>query len=574
MLGFVAKALSAQRSITTMLPIKRRHFLQATGSTLAAIALTQVDFRQQATQFDRVVAQSAPRKFALLVGINDYQNGISPLNGCLMDVKLQRMLLEHRYGFAPGDIVALTDAQATRKTILETFERHLIAQAQPGDIVVFHYSGHGWMVLDPDPNPHFFQEEDGQNKGVNGTLIPYDWDQGEQGNIRCISGHTLFLLMSALKTELVTVVLDSCHAGGGLRGNVRVRSLTGRRGVIPAQIPPLPKEEQTDQQTWLAKLALSESEFKQRRKQGVAKGVGIGSASLQQDAIDAQFDGFNAGAFTYLLTRYLWQLPIPQTLAAAFTSLTLGTQMQAGNGNQVPQYEVKAGSTDGNQPILFLSPPYLAAEAVIHEVPQPGQPIKFWLGGVSPQTLAAYQPNAVFELIDAQGKAVGEIEQTTERVGLEAAGKLKSGRGSPTQGMLLRQKIGGIPTGLTLKLGLDPSLGDLLSPVHTALAAVTWLEVVPLGQGRSVNYILGRMTAENRQRLSHLRGLPEERAIVLFNADLTPVPEAFGIANETIESAINRLRPRLKSLLARRILQAILGDASGLKVSAEIMPAF
>ncbi|MGA7932225.1 MAG: caspase family protein, partial [Kovacikia sp.] len=505
--------------------IKRRHFLQSAGATLAAIGLSQVDFLQQASQFDRVNAQSAPRKFALLVGINAYPNGNS-LSGCLTDVRSMQILLEHRYGFDPSNIKVLTDAQATRQGILSAFETHLIAQANPGDVVVFHFSGHGHMVLDPDPNPGFTYN----NKGVNGTLIPYDVDKGEPNNIRSIMGHTLFLLMSALKTENVTVILDSCHSGGGLRGNTKIRAFNLRDSQNnQIYIPDAPQEELAYQKTLLNTIGMSEPEFKQKRKLGIAKGIGIGAAKLDQEAQDTAFNGFNAGAFTYLLTRYLWQLPIAQPLDSMFTNLELSTQMLVDKtGTQVPNYEAKPKSGNQQQPIFFATAPRPAAEAVIYESPQPGQPIAFWLAGVSPSALESYETGAVFNLIDAQGQTIGEVEQTVPRKGLEAAGKLRSGSIQPTKGMLLREQIRSVPTNIKLKVGLDPSLGETLPTIQSSLSTMSWLAVMPTNQQPSVDYIIGRMTTENTKRLqARSLALPPVDAISLFTADLTPIPEAF-----------------------------------------------
>jgi hypothetical protein len=53
--------------------IKRRHFLQAAGVTLASLGLSQFDLMEQANQYGRVLAQGTPgRKLALLVGVNAY----------------------------------------------------------------------------------------------------------------------------------------------------------------------------------------------------------------------------------------------------------------------------------------------------------------------------------------------------------------------------------------------------------------------------------------------------------------------------------------------------------------------
>ena len=52
--------------------IKRRQFLQLTGSALATFGLNQLKIQQQGDRYARVLAQDTPRKLALLVGINHY----------------------------------------------------------------------------------------------------------------------------------------------------------------------------------------------------------------------------------------------------------------------------------------------------------------------------------------------------------------------------------------------------------------------------------------------------------------------------------------------------------------------
>ena len=191
-----------------MTRIKRRQFLQFARSTLATIGLSKLYIIQQSHRYAKVLAQSTPRKLALLVGINDYPNtnGFAALKGCVTDVELQRHLLIHRFGFNSKDIRTLTDKQATRQGILDAFEEHLIRKAKPGDVIVFHYSGHGSRVTDPD--------SDNADK-LNSTFVPVDAqlptgfpDKG--GVVQDIMGHTLFLLMSAVQSENFTVVLDSC----------------------------------------------------------------------------------------------------------------------------------------------------------------------------------------------------------------------------------------------------------------------------------------------------------------------------------------------------------------------------
>ena len=159
--------------------MKRRHFLQFAGSTLATLGLSQTNFLHQANHYGKVLAQSTPRKLALLVGINDYSAGenIPSLKGCLTDVRMQYELLVHRFGFNPADIMIVSDPSSalpaervigtpTQQTILDAFDNHLIQQAREEDVVVFHYSGHGSLVIDPNPVPEFAPH--------NGTMMPAD----------------------------------------------------------------------------------------------------------------------------------------------------------------------------------------------------------------------------------------------------------------------------------------------------------------------------------------------------------------------------------------------------------------
>ncbi len=262
--------------------IKRRHFLQFASSTLAAMGLSQIGFFRQANQQAQVLAQSTSRKLALLVGINAY-SAPNQLHGCNTDVDLQRELLIHRYGFNPKDIYEIRDQKATHQGILEAFENHLIKQAQPGDVVVFHYSGHGARVKDADPNPGLVFN----GQGFNSTIVPIDREIPNSDEVRDIMGHTLFLLTSALATDNLTMVLDSCFSGGGLRGNTRIRAYPLRQSD---RIEERPSQAELDyQKHWLAdkRVNLTPKNSPKSGKQELPKELrwgGSGNAGSQRSA--------------------------------------------------------------------------------------------------------------------------------------------------------------------------------------------------------------------------------------------------------------------------------------------------
>lgn len=390
--------------------MQRRKFIQFAGTALTTVGLSQFDIISQANRYAQVLAQSTPRKLALLIGINQYpaSQRFSDLQGCVTDVNLQQELLIHRFGFSKNDILRLTsdssDQQPTRSNILTAFEEHLIKQAKPGDVVIFHFSGHGSQLIDPTPvklcpNQQF-------NSDLNSTLVPAE--DGQNKLVPDIMGRTLFLLMSALQTDNVSFVLDSCHSGGGTRGNFRIRSVPGD-DLLPSN------EEIAYQQHWLEKLQISAQEFAQQRCAALRKGVVLASAQRKQAAADATFDDFYAGAFTYLLTQYLWQQT--SDVGRAIAQLTSGLKMF-----RTPQKPLADGNQ--NQPVYFINHKLPPADAVITKVE--GKQATIWLGGVDSESLASFDKGAAFTIVDQKGQASAQV-QLESRQGLAATVKLQPG---------------------------------------------------------------------------------------------------------------------------------------------------
>jgi Caspase domain/Domain of unknown function (DUF4384) len=542
--------------------MKRRHFLQFTGSTLATLGLSQLDITQHGDKYTQALAQNTGRKLALLVGINEYENGMNPLSGCVNDVLLQKNLLIHRFGFKPNDIKILTDEQGTRQGILTAFEQHLINQATPGDTVVFHFSGHGSQIVDPDKdNPD----------GLNSTLVPIDSGYNSSGGeVQDIMGHTLFLLMYALKTDNVTVVLDSCHSGGAKRGNFVVRSRDGGNKFQASS------QELTYQKQWLKRLNLSPQEFIKLRRQGVAKGVVIASAKRDQYAADAPFNDFHAGAFTYLFTQYLWQQTANQSVNQTLVDVNRSTRILSRNSGVLQDPELDVNNKKNPNPAIYFTPFNTSyAEAVVTQVK--GDKVELWLGGIDARSLEAFNQEAAFSTVNSSGKETG-IVKLESRQGLIGQGKIiadASGNSQLKPGTLLQERIRGIPKDLRLKIGLDNGFdGSTTTQARQALQAINRITPLALGQ-QEIQYIFGRITQSRYQQLqkNKMKNLPAVGSFGLFLPSLDQIViDSFGATNETVTNAVKRLQPKLKSLLATRIIKQMVGNNSTslLKVTASI----
>ena len=555
--------------------MKRRHFLQATGSTIAALGISQLELHQHSLRYAKVLAQSTPRKRALLVGISDYKYaslngklGWNELPGATNDVDLQRELLVHRFGFQTGDITILKNKEAGRQDILRAME-DLVQWSKPGDVIVIHYSGHGSTVDDPD---RIFEDH------LNGTIVPYDSDRPIGGGpVDDITSGTLFLLMAALKTENVTLVLDSCYAGGGTRGNLVMRSIDGeaeRSQNNPSAAKIIASsDERVYQEKLLKKLQWSRKDWIEKRKVGISQGVALAAARRNQQAADATFAGdVRAGVFSYALTRHLWQQARNESMgtvlvAAQDKTKRLLSMMDGKIHHQVPEFQEKPNSGNEQKQTFFLpdfSPQQRqSAEAVVTAVE--GNEVKMLLNGVEPQILETFSKGASLNLVNAQGRSIGTVE-IRDRTQLRASGVVKLNHsGTIAPGALLQEKSRVIPQDWTLRIGLNESLGSEMAIAQVELPKIqSRIEPVPLLK-QEVHYILGRMTPAIHKALSEGRAtyIPDVNSVGLFYSGLEPLVDSFGRSGESVTQALSqRLVPKFKFLLAGRLLKLTLNPAS------------
>ncbi|KAG1841181.1 peptidase C14, caspase domain-containing protein [Suillus tomentosus] len=102
----------------------------------------------------KVLPPRARKKKAFCIGIN-YKSQDRELHGCVNDAWNIAKFLKSFWNYAKEDIMVLTDEpynlkyMPTRRNILSAL-RWLVKDAQPGDCLFFHYSGHGGRIVDLD----------------------------------------------------------------------------------------------------------------------------------------------------------------------------------------------------------------------------------------------------------------------------------------------------------------------------------------------------------------------------------------------------------------------------------------
>ena len=174
-------------------------------------------------------------KKVLLIGVSTYSDkGWGNIPSVLTDLdSLNAVLL--RQGFRANDIVQLRDQDATLEGARRAI-RKLIDGAQSGDIIHFHFSGHGQQVFDTGDD-----EEDGLDECLvmhNGLLR---WDSTIKNPLE---GHwtddELGAYLEMLQNKVgsrgqVIVSLDASHSGPDSKGENTGSNYTTRGGMLDSK---------------------------------------------------------------------------------------------------------------------------------------------------------------------------------------------------------------------------------------------------------------------------------------------------------------------------------------------------
>ena len=534
--------------------LKRRDFLKAAGWTLAALGVSEAGWLRLGDRYYQALAQPSPRKLALLVGINQYAD-TQALSGCVTDVELQRELLIHRFGFKEADILTLSDQQATRKQIETTFLNHLTEQAQPGDVVVFHFSGYGRRVqLETSP------EE------VLNSLIPVDGVVPSGVTlVNDLLEETLWLLLRSLTTDRVTTILDTSFNAPFpvLQGNLRIRS---RPQLAQGQLSP----EELDLQQQLqqnSNRAGTEVLPLQKTQLNPIPGIILAAAGSTQVATEVQRAGFSAGLFTYALTQYLWEAT-PATTIQISLSRVSGVVQQLG-GKQQP---VLSSQNQQSEPNYLMPNTSLGADGVVKLVEDDGKTAQLWLAGLPPPVLEYYAANSRLTVVTPNSPLQLQLRS---RNGLTAKALVSGNDGTALQvGQLVQEAVRVLPRNISLTVALEPGLERIERVDATsAFAAIPRVSLVIAGE-QPADYVFGRVREEKTQMLPTPSSASSPSRYGLFSLSQELIPNTAGEAGEAVKVAVQRLIPKLQTLLAAKLWRLTSNEGSsrlGVKATLEII---
>lgn len=568
----------------------RRNFLQKAGLGIGALGVSETllsllfDGSRAVPILDRygrALAQPTRRKLAILVGINQYQQ-MTALGGCVTDVAMQRELLIHRFGFSDRDILTLTDSQATRTAIETGFVEHLIKQARAGDVAVFHFSGYGSRV-----QRHLGADIDRLGNWDN-SFVTVDGAIPTNGiPARDLLAETLRLLLLSLSTSNVTTILDTAHIN-------RVNSLEGTLRVRNPAYPPVDtviSEELAFQEELLGQLNPV-----QRGNISIMPGLYLAATGLSPLAMEAKWNGFTAGLFTYCLTQYLWQA-MPPTTVQITMSRTAANINQLIGINQQPQL----GGDKYLDPVLpYDLDPHIGADGVVTSLDSSGTTVQLWLGGLPGIVTQYYGINSLLELVNenalqriegsetadvrlGSGEGYGKIINKQQPIthnqkltsnnqqlqirtkdGLRATAQLIPNTTIPNTpikvGQLVEESVRILPRNVTLTIALDTKLERIERVDATsAFASIYPVSSVVIAGEQPADYLFGKRIKEG----SSTNLLPNAApGYGLFYLGGEPIRNTAGESGEAVKSAVTRLLPQLNTLLGSKLLRLTENEGS------------
>jgi Caspase domain len=490
--------------------ITRRELIQQIGWGWLTLGISQATLNHPLA----ALAAPNPRKLALLVGINNYGANIPPLHGCLTDVELQKNLLRYRFGFQAADILTLTGEKATREVIATAFLEHLIAQAKPGDVVIFHFSGYGSV---------------GEGKEV---FIP------SNGSENALLKENILLLARCLATDKSTLIFDSSHTPktNPNLGNLRIRS-------YPTVVPNLNPTELTFAEDIKTRFNL---------KNKPNNSIVFCAAQPNQVALELSGNSPNAGLFTYDLTQYLWQTFPSPTIAIAFPQLR---NLVASHTSQQQQPAILANSKNNSSALYQIKPEKSRGGVAFVTNIIDNQTVELILTGLPREILENYGLNSCLSFIDGSGDEI--TLQILSRQGLKAKAQLLSSPASLEKGQILAEKLRIFASKIGLIVGLDHNLTRIervdATSTFASLPDVT--AVVNAGE-QVVDCLLSRVGSE------------ETGNYQLLSPNGSLILGSLAVANEAIKSGIKRLETQLETLLAIKLWHLLINqESSGLAVS-------
>ena len=140
-------------------------------------------------------------KFALLIGVSEYSEGLRPISSAILDVEAMRRVLEHPDMGAFDQVTVLSNPD---QRSMERAVEDLFTNRQRDDLVLLYFSGHGLK----DQTAEF-------------CLSARDTERDQNGELRIstiLAASKLNKYMNNSRSQRQMIILDCCFSGALVQG--------------------------------------------------------------------------------------------------------------------------------------------------------------------------------------------------------------------------------------------------------------------------------------------------------------------------------------------------------------------
>lgn len=270
------------------------------------------------------------KKMALIVAVGKYPEGQRYWKNLSSEkdlIYIKEALIKN--GFEVKNIATLVNAKATKAGMVTALNK-LADKAMAGDIVYFHFSGHGQQIQD-DPKDGYLDEADGYDE----ALIPYDangiWDDVDYKGQNHFRDDLLSEKLNNIRKKVgakgsVVVVLDACHSGTATRSAGIVRGV------------PEPLQRNNYKPNIALNLHTSDKGFFDTLKANMGSLVVFsGSSPNQPNRETKDKEGKSVGSLSYHFAQSITNLHANSNYKLLFEKVKAA--VQADEPTQIPMFE-------------------------------------------------------------------------------------------------------------------------------------------------------------------------------------------------------------------------------------------
>ena len=141
-------------------------------------------------------------KFALLIGVGEYSEGLLPIPSAIKDVEAMRRVLEHpdMGAFDEVKVLANPDKGSMEKAVEDLF----LSNRQREDLVLLYFSGHG--IKDQNARFYLSTKETGRDQ------------KGDFRRSTALAASKLQEYINDSRSQREVIILDCCFSGAFVQG--------------------------------------------------------------------------------------------------------------------------------------------------------------------------------------------------------------------------------------------------------------------------------------------------------------------------------------------------------------------